>query len=538
MSEALRRVVRFALLPAAFYFCAFALLTFPLLGDFGERLFGDGWDGLQSAWGVWWIDHAVRALGQFPWHVSHLEHPAGVSLLAINAHPFDGLVALLLPSLSLVERCNTMVVFGFVAGGVTAFWLAHEASAHYLGSLFAGAVFTFSSFHFAHAEGHMQLVALEWIPLFALCAWRFTREPTAQRAVALALAWLLVLLCDNYYFLFCGLFALLAASVEMVRSRDVLCFFRRGRRGPTLVFLVTAALACGPLVLSLLALDRADPLQGAHDPAEFSLDALALVIPGGHWRLASLTAGYWSKLPGNIHESSVNVGLATLALASLAATRRGAGLWVVTFAVFALCALGPSLQVWGRHVPWLPMPYRALERAIPPLALAGCPVRMVVMVQLAASVLAAMGVRQLWQRRGGRIAFIALAVLAGVEVLPRPVPSSQPEMPEVYRALLRIPEPGALIDLVTPPPLQEWWQTFHHRPMAFGYLARTPTSIVRQNRQIAEAASAGRWAELACRFRLRFLIAPARIASLADAPRRVAADGEDALFDLARACPR
>ena len=78
--------------------------------------------------------------------------------------------------------------------------------------------------------------------------------------------------------------------------------------------MVIAVVTCGPLLLSLVLLNQRDPLNGAHSSADFSLDLGALIIPGGHWRFAGLTELYWGSLPGNIHESSVDLGLSVIAL--------------------------------------------------------------------------------------------------------------------------------------------------------------------------------------------------------------------------------
>jgi hypothetical protein len=71
----LRGRMRRAVLVRGFYLLCFAALTNPLLSQFSTHLFGDGWDGFQSAWGVWWIDYAVTRLHQWPWHTTHLHSP-------------------------------------------------------------------------------------------------------------------------------------------------------------------------------------------------------------------------------------------------------------------------------------------------------------------------------------------------------------------------------------------------------------------------------------------------------------------------------
>ena len=52
----------------------------------------------------------------------------------------------------------------------------------------AGAIFTFSSYHFAHSIGHMQLITMQWIPLFLLAWLRLLDEPTRRRGFLAALA--------------------------------------------------------------------------------------------------------------------------------------------------------------------------------------------------------------------------------------------------------------------------------------------------------------------------------------------------------------
>ena len=103
-------------------------------------------------------------------------------------------------------------------------------------------------------------------------------------------------------------------------------------------------------------LNAADPLLGSHAPETFSTDLLAAIIPGGHWRFAELTRPYWDALPGNIQESSVDVGFAVLAaLIYLAAHRsnhlaRQAAPWWAVVLGFWVLSLGPVLRIWAMPV--------------------------------------------------------------------------------------------------------------------------------------------------------------------------------------------
>jgi hypothetical protein len=480
----------------------FTLLTWPLMLRLPTHFFADDGDGLQNVWNLWWVARAVSE-GASPWWTAHLHHPGGVSLLGHTLNPFNGFVALPLSrAFGPVVAHNLIVVGAFVIAGLTAFHLSLHLMKDRRGSLLAGFLFTFSSYHFAHAEGHLQLVSLQWIPLFLLLWIRLLERPSIAIAIAASGALVLVLLCDYYYFGFC----VLAAIVVAAARRDLL---RPEHRAPLGTFLAAAIVTCGPLLGALSLLALRDPLTGAHAAREFSLDLAAAWIPGGHWRFAALTRPLWSRLPGNIHESSVATGIAASVLAVLAARRGGLGPWTraiaVAGAVFFLLALGPVLQVAGVAV--LPgMPYAWLEVLLPPLRLGGTPVRMIVMTLLAISILAGAGWRILAEGpRALRIVAGAALLAILLETLPRPLPTTRAETPAYVAALRDLP-PGAAVDLLHPPARALYYQTIHERPMAFGYLSRLPASVAERDARISEAIRGFDFIALCRDFDLHFAI--------------------------------
>ena len=532
-----RRLALLVAVPLLAYFASFVLLTYPLILRFQTHLFGDAGDALLGVWGMWWVDHAVRVLHQSPWWTSYLYAPDGVSLLAHNLTPFNGFAGiLLLRFLTLAEASNVMLVFGFVVGGLTAFWLAREVSGSYLGALAGGFTFTFSNYHFAHAQGHYMLVALEWVPLFALCWLRLTRAPSLGRALAAAGALCLVLLCDYYGFICCIFLGIILMVYEAAARRDAWYLLRPPARVPALGFVVAALLLCGPLVVPLLG--AAPGLAGAHPAGEFSLDLLALFVPGGHWRYASLTQAYWSRLPGNIHESSVHVGLSSVAIAIYVwfgrARRPEVRRWFWALGVFFVLALGPVLHLGGHALgrPWLP--YAWLARVVPALDLSGVPVRLVLAVPMCLAAIWAVGLASLTGTRGGRRWAVLLFALLCFELLPAPIPTTQIEVPPAYQALLRRPEPGALVDGTTAMPQQMWLQTLHHRPMAFGYVSRVPPYLELQSREIAALVEGQKWDELHCDRGFRFAIRRDAVEPLVDlAAGRTCPETRSIAFDRA-----
>lgn len=490
---------RNALFPLLFYFILFCILTFPLIFKFSTHLFADQWDGLQSVWDIWWINKAVTLLHCSPWYTNYLHYPHGVSLLPQTMCPINGFMGIfLLKFLSLQETYNFILIFSFVVGGWTAFLLSHYLTKTYWGSIIAGFIFTFSNYHFAHAQGHLQVVSLEWIPLFLLFFYILITKPAFLVAIASALALFMVILCDYYYFFYCVLSGLIMTGWRAVREKDLFFVIRKKYLIPLMAFISVSLITSGTLVYKLFMLNRKDPLLGSHPPMEFSTDLLAPFIPGGHWRFANLTKFYWSSLPGNIHESSVYIGLSVCFMLIYTWLKRhklkieSLYLWYFILIFFGAISLGPVLHIGGKICTGIKMPYFLLEHILPFIKLSGCPVRMMVMVILSASVICAVGFKIIYQNQRSRWILAGIVLILFIEYLPQPVPSSNVSIPEYVNILKNMPGNGGVIDLAaTSPPRSLYYQTIHNKPMAFGYISRTPTSVAKKDEQLMEILREG-----------------------------------------------
>jgi hypothetical protein len=477
-------VTRDFILPFVFYLVGFAALTYPLLESFSSSFFADNADGLQNVWNIWWVAHAVLTR-QSPWYTSYLHYPYGVSLLGHTLNPFNGVVAIvLLKFFSLPQTHNVIVVLAFVLGGVAAFLLCKTVTGAYWPSLIGGAVFTFSNYHFAHAQGHLQLVSLEWIPLFVLLWYKLLERPSTGRGIAAGITLSLVLLCDYYYFLYCGLTGAIMLMWPVVTGA---CSVRRylfDHLAALAAFILTVLLTCAPLISALLILNSRDPLIGAHSSSQYSLDLAALVIPGGRWKFAEYTRGYWSRLSGNINESSVDLGVSVLLMFVYVWFNRSRmaeaklSVWYAIAGTFAILALGPTLHVWGRSLP-VPLPYGLLEILLPPLRLSGMPLRMVVMLFLSGGVITAAGLKLLSaKKKTGPLTAGLIVALWLIEYLPAAMPQTSAIVPQYVIELSKRPGSGGVLDLASHPPAALYYQTIHGKPLAFGYISRVQQSVI------------------------------------------------------------
>ncbi|MDX1378030.1 MAG: hypothetical protein R3307_04205 [Anaerolineales bacterium] len=514
------KFMRHGLIPAGLYFILFCLLTYPLILDFSTHFFTDDGDGLMNVWNLWWIDTAVSQPSTHAsiWHTDMLHWPFGVTLRGQTLNPFNGLFAVpLLRVMSLVQAHNTIVIFAFVMSGVTAYWLSYYLTKSFWGSLVAGYIFTFSSYHFAHYYGHLNLISMEWIPLFVLCWIVLITRPSVLMGLASALTLWLVLLCDYYYFFYCVLAGVLIALWYIIVKKKIWLFLSREYLTPLSVFIVSTLILTGPIILPLMYLMRTDPLLDAHNPEGFGLDLLVLFIPGETWRFGHLTEGFWSKLPIGISEASVYLGYLVILLLVFmwmqrknmeTAIRGETNLWFFLIGFFFLMALGPVLRINGKPLFDAIMPYTVMEKVLPFLKLSGVPVRMVVMVTLSASVLSARAVKILVKNFPRQIVLASFViVLLFVEHLPGPLPVTSTDMPEYVTALEELPNDGGLLDLAAPTKhLHLYYQTRHRKPLVFGYIARTPTNVAEKEKGITRAINREEFVRLWDEYEVRYIV--------------------------------
>ena len=506
-------LVRMGAIPAAVYLGVFAIVTYPLLGSISTHLFADARDGLVMVWGVWWVKTAVTELQQSPWQTSHIFFPVGVSLLSHTLTPLAGLLAILLPFLTLTQTYNFMVVLGFVSGGLTAFWLAYFITRSYWPSIVAGFIFSFSNYHFAHLAGHLNLVFLQGIPLFVLCWLILLKKPGVRIAFAGALSLLVVILCDYYYFFYCCLVALIMLCWHAIRFRNAFFFLTGKYRVPFVTFAVTTATSSGVLIAKLWSLSRKESFIGVHEAEVFSADLLSPFVYGSALRFSNVTKGFWSKLAGNTSETSVYMGVSVLVLLVLAwlwrkrikAETLGVFYFITLF--FLVCSMGPKLHVLGESLSFVPMPYRLLEFVFPPLEFSGVPARMMVIVMLCSAVISAMALDQLFRGVRGMTVFAGVLMLVMfVEFLPKTIRPLKVDLPSYVEELKSLP-PGAVIDAAAPDTYHAmYYQTVHEKPIPVGKVARIPDSVFKQSAQVLTYVRQGDLGRLNREYGFRYIV--------------------------------
>lgn len=503
-------------LPLLIYFILFCILTWPWMANFNDKFFTDAGDGLQNVWNIWWIQHSVTNLSQLPWHTNFLHHPFGVTLIGQTLNPFNGFFVLgLLPIISLQQAYNLMVVFSFVVGGLTAFWLCYYFARSYVASMIGGAIFTFSSYHFAHAQGHMQLVSLEWIPLFILLWWMFVKKPTYWLATGSAISLMLVLFCDYYYFLYSLMVALGIVMYfwykkKLPNLKDIKVIKKIG------LFIGLCVLLVAPLPIALLVANSQMEFTGSHPATVFSSDLFGPFINSGYWKFHALTDGYYSHIDANSSESTNYLGLSVIFVILVSFIYRKIYtvdllFWQILGIVFAILSLGPRLMVFGHTFEQIRMPYVILERIIPGMKLSGMPIRMMVIVILSSAVVVAIVLSKIdLSQHKGKLLLILFSVVFAFEVVPTPLPLTSTNYPNYVKKLQTLPSTGGVLDeAASSEPLQLYYQTYHEKPIAFGYVSRLPKELNTKEFNLYAYSSQNKLDLICSEYKVRYLTAPA-----------------------------
>ena len=450
-------------LPVAFLALT-VVLTRPGVGRFVTHFMADDTDGYQNAWTLWWIKTALLR-GAWPWWTDRLFAPDGVSLYLHTLALTNGLIALPFQLVwPLTVAYNVVVVVSFVASGVALYGLARTCGADSGPAFVAGCLYTFSPFHFAHGIAHLNMLALQWLPLYlwALLAAIRSRRPAAGILAGLVLFG--VVLTDYYFALFCAL------------ATGLIAAWRRTWRVPAIA-LATGMVLSTPLAVPMLGLLARTTLAGTHEPADFSVDLLGWLVPGAVSWWGPITAPVWRRFGSYPEESGAYLGLIPVAIVALGLRARVRAIvpWVTGAAIFAILALGPWLHVAG-WPSFVPLPYFVLTSVIPLFALAGVPARFMAMVYLGLAMAVGLTLTALVPERPAlrRTAILAL-VLAGIllEYAPRPYTTTPFVVPSFYADLAREPDVGqALLEL--PSATGMLYQTVHGKRIVGGYLSRTP----------------------------------------------------------------
>jgi hypothetical protein len=495
-------------------------MTWPLITQFTTAIPGDSFDGWQNYWNLWWLKVALVERVQSPYTTDLLYYPTGVTLYFHTLNPFNGLITLPVQlTAGLFAAYNSVVLVSWVLAGYGTWLLARWCIGRTLSSVnergaladlaafVAGAIFTFAPVHMAHLLGHMQVMALQWLPFYALALLQgIARAQAGQRwlrqGVLAGLFLTFAGLCDWYFVLYLFLFTGVVigwAWLGNVLRRQWGWRVWVGAVGPAVVAGGLFALLLAPVLVPMVyeATHYSFMVRPASDLYIFSATLMDFLLPNRlHTLFRPGSFAAWGNEIAPVSERTLAVGYGALALAvvALVAMRRQVVLWAVALLIFLLLALGPrmhALTIMAADIPanaatlqgtvqgW--SLYTLVNNLVPFMRISRSVSRFAIMVQLSAAVLAGMGLAW-WLRRVEQGARTRMALVVGVGALVvvlaeswvAPYPMSPPDTPSYYATLAQETGHGALLNLPMnyDRPGYLLYQTVHHRPLTVAYISR------------------------------------------------------------------
>jgi hypothetical protein len=511
------------LVALGFYTGLTLLLAFPAILKMGVSTPGNFFiDRNQNLWNMWWVNHALFDLHSNPFISNLLYYPFGVKLYLQTFSPYNLLVGLpVYFGAGRVAAFSFLMLLGFPTSAYGGYLLGRDLLRdkpfREWGALAAGLLWSFNAYHFAILRMEwLNLVAMQWIPLFVLCLFRLEKSRT-RRSMLLngglaVLVYLLSLLTDYYYSLFLGIFCGLYLSWKAAAwLKDYLARKSEAGQLRDLGLLLgkiagvfgLSALIFSPILAPTVSEITSKNYQNLGNVVGFSshsTDLLQLFLPPANQPWWGAGFGLWHTL--NITELNNFggvIGYVALGLGLLALGRfKGLWFWVFNAGIWLVLSLGAVLSINGSNTGIL-LPGHWLNR-LPLLNIIRFTERYIIMAQLSFSILAAFGLVYLLNRvkdhRVGRLPvsgllgslFLGLILLESNPGFINPsTPLTVPKFTEAIAAsnsASGVAPDKAIFEMpVTNHGTDDTWrmyyQIFHQRPIFGGYLSRTPVDWYR-----------------------------------------------------------
>jgi hypothetical protein len=426
-------------------------------------------DPFDAMWFLRWTPFAIGH-GMSPLTSQYLNYPTGLNLMWNTWMPAIGMLVWPITALGgVVLADNVITTAGLALAAFFAFLALRRYVPNDVAAAIGGLLYGFSPYMAAQDASHAQMVAAAaLLPVGLLLLDELLvrqRRDACALGVAIGVAGVLEFFILEEYFVTELIAAALLTAILAISCRHQL----RARARYVLTSLAVAAV----VVLAVLAYPIAVQLRGPdrvggviHDPTVFVTDLANLVIPTSTQLIAPGWATSISQhFSGNVGEWNGYLGAGLLLVVAATVIARWRDLAVRSAIVFGtvmtILSLGPFLHVDGVqeaiHLPWWVMTKIPLLRDVQAN-------RLMVYVYLAAALIVATAVAQLWQRRLRAVWVGLVAAVALVPLIPAPIPAQSVSVPAYFTssAVNEIPTGSAVLTIPCPcryAPQGVAWQT-------------------------------------------------------------------------------
>lgn len=472
------------------------ILTYPAVTALFQphAIPGTGIDSKQMLWNLWWVKHSILTLGVAPTFTESIFHPSG-GILFLQT-PFNEIVsATLQPLFGLTQTFTLLWLLTFPVAAFTTYLLAFQLTQHRPAAIIAGLIFAFSARQYAQANYHLNVMTIQWLPLYTLALYLLFKRISGPRLILVTISLVLAIASEYIYYLVYYIIPVTLLLLAYQRSA-------RYPRDRALQFWVKFGLAAllGLLIVSPVYY----PIFQTHDEPFVrksgviwnSADLAGYLLPAQmHPVFGDWVRIVYQSFENNPDERTTFIGFIPLILALIGLMWRSnptTKFWAVTGSVALLFSLGPILQARG-HLELqieeittnIVLPY-ALLNDLPLLNVLRVPARLSIWVQLAIALLAGFGLTVVlnFRHRHLLVAIVVVAILfESLAYFPYPIDNTTLTPPSIYERLADTEDLLAVLEL----PARSkhdvyyymYYATQHRHPLVGGLAARTPSEVTR-----------------------------------------------------------
>jgi len=475
------------------------LFTWPLAANFTNFANGSVQDVYHELWYLN-LDYHLPYGPFFALHTNSILYPYGVPLYFQVFSPLHAIIGAPIYYLfGLVPAYNFLYMFTFFVSAFTMYLLAWYLTGNRYAAFFAGLVFGFAPVHTGQGIAHLNIMASELLPLFALFFIKMARERRDRNALYAGILIALNAMLDLHFLLLSGmivaaflLYSVFAQKSAILNKTYLIRFFvmilGAGLIGFVVYYQTFYGLVFAPSPLGATAASTLAHPHRSPDLLQFLLPAPENPFFG---RYTAATFANFISFP----QVRTYIGYTALALSvggvATNRSRREVIFWGF-LALFAFAiALGPQIQAGG-EVTVLQGPWTYIEYLVPIFRAFRTPYRIDYLVALGVAVLSGYGIAALLSSirgRAGRRRVLAVATQVGVaallsttliaEFLPTPYPMLNTNIDPFYTRVLANDHANFTVLEVPAYPGNDvylYYQTAYHKPLLNGHISRTPAS--------------------------------------------------------------
>jgi len=480
------------LVAIVFYLGCFIVFFYAVLPTFSTHLIGPLEDNVHFYWNLWW---ANRSFEQNPTlfekfagltYTRHIFFPEGTSLFLVPYSFFNVAASFALkPALNLVSTYNLLVGITFVWAGAGAFFLTRYLTRNSYVAFIAGFLFAFNPSHIAHAQHHINITSIQFIPFFVLYFIKVVRGNARKDFTLACIYFLLNTLCSWYYFIYCIYFMVFSYIYLAIKKKKVLLI---GIATKIVWISSISVILLSPWIVNMIGTviqERGQIHVGLKSFQQaYVVDLIAFVLPHTYHPFNHLSVvDHINKLfTGHPWESTAYLGMANIIIvvSIFKSCFQKISKYLLGMIPFMLLAMGSYLHIFGKVVSvWLP--YNLIQH-IPIFSMARTPSRAIVFVYLFWSIIVALCLCEVFKRikktRLGSLLGMLLLLIMFFDYFALNDASTKIALPNCYAY---VADKGINEYAVLDYPVHNYqdvekymmYQTLHEIPMVLGRAARS-----------------------------------------------------------------